>query len=124
MNDQLPTCLRCGWPQVYRPDDPALLHLFDASTIHAAVLGHKGLCLECSIQFFLWTTDGFRWAIEKSGPMFLLLPQTHELLSGFFDRAGTHIDMKTINWRVLIRQWDLPWPKGWTVPTDGVQELR
>jgi len=107
-------CARCGVSCMVRaPDAAEENHPFES--VRAARTA-RGLCAPCIAHWWLFTVDGVRWTLRDSGPAILKTPAIQHALTRLL--AMMHPELATLDWSILLAQWDLPWPDDWTLPVD------
>lgn len=107
-------CTRCGKSCLLRspvlpPVDHPLVMLTPATQ-------PCGLCEECAAHWWIFTRDGLRWAFAD-GPGVLAYATVQAELGRVL--GWMHPALGALDWARLIAQWDLPWPDGWKLPSDG-----
>ena len=76
----------------------------------------EGLCENCVVVQFLLCDDlePLRIGLLRNGIEVLKNPAIQKQFAKILEVGGSELPMDRIDWDMVINQWDLPWPKGYT----------
>ena len=98
-------CDRCGFPcQVEGPGNP------DARLIRRSQ-SPDGLCVALATTSILQGIETLRDGINKNGVKILLRNDVQEMFASVMEAGNADVKPEEIDWRRVIAQWDLPFPK-------------
>ena len=70
----------------------------------------KGLCVNCAVHNTLSTLYPVNLLLASSGPRCMALPFVQEQFAGIIKSALSDAMPSEINWDIVIKNWDLPFP--------------
>lgn len=98
-------CDRCGFPcQAQGPGNP------DARLLRRAT-ADEGLCVSCATTSVLQGIETLRDGINKNGVKILLRADVQERFALVMQAGNADAKPEEIDWRRVVAQWELPFPK-------------
>ena len=102
--EQKCNCLRCGARCRLDPIVNSKARMVKRSDVP------KGLCINCAVHDTLRNLYPANMLLASSGPRGLAFPHIQEQFAGILKSANSDAMPGEINWDIVIKNWDLPFP--------------